>query len=112
VPQPRLSIRAIRWWGDRFKSSRKRRDTNLPSPYLKRLWFDPATVPDREAYPFCLPFLSDDFELNFDRAMTIIVGENAAGKSTLLEGSPRSPAMTRPAAAKAIGRSIMPMRSS
>jgi predicted ATPase len=67
-------------------SSRKRRDTNLPAPYLKRLWLDLATVPDREAYPFCLPFLSDDFELNFDRAITIIVGENGAGKSTLLEG--------------------------
>jgi predicted ATPase len=67
-------------------SSRKRRDTNLPAPYLKRLWLDPATISDREAYPFCLPFLSDDFELNFDRAITIIVGENGAGKSTLLEG--------------------------
>ena len=67
-------------------SSRKRRDTNLPAPYLKRLWLDLATIPDREAYPFCLPFLSDDFELNFDRAITIIVGENGAGKSTLLEG--------------------------
>ena len=30
--------------------------------------------------------LSDDFELSFDRAITIIVGENGTGKSTLLEG--------------------------
>ncbi|HLG84062.1 MAG TPA: AAA family ATPase [Bradyrhizobium sp.] len=67
-------------------SSRKRRDTNLPAPYLKRLWLDLATIPDREAYPFCLPFLGEGFELNFDRAITIIVGENGAGKSTLLEG--------------------------
>jgi predicted ATPase len=67
-------------------SSRKRHETNLPAPYLKRLWLDLATVADREAYPFCLPFLSDDFELSFDRAITIIVGENGAGKSTLLEG--------------------------
>jgi predicted ATPase len=65
---------------------RRRRDTSLPAPYLKRLWLDPATISDREAYPFCLPFLSDDFELNFERAITIIVGENGAGKSTLLEG--------------------------
>ena len=47
---------------------------------------DPSRVPDPEAYPFCLPFLHDDFELSFDRPITIIVGENGSGKSTLLEG--------------------------
>ena len=31
-------------------------------------------------------FLRDDFELSFDRPITIIVGENGTGKSTLLEG--------------------------
>src|SRR4029453_16320739 len=31
-------------------------------------------------------FLSNEFELSFDRPITIIVGENGAGKSTLLEG--------------------------
>lgn len=67
-------------------SSRKKRDINLPAPYLKRLWLDPARVPDRETYPFCLPFLRDAFSLSFDRAITIIVGENGTGKSTLLEG--------------------------
>ena len=66
-------------------SSRKRREINLPAPYLKRLWLEPARIPDRDAYPFCLPFLHDDFELRFDRAITIIVGENGTGKSTLLE---------------------------
>jgi len=64
----------------------QKRDINLPAPYLKRLWLDPARVPDREVYPFYLPFLSDDFELRFERAITIIVGENGTGKSTLLEG--------------------------
>jgi folate-binding protein YgfZ len=67
-------------------SSRKKRDINLPAPYLKRLWLDPDSIPDRAAYPFCLPFLHDDFEIRFDRAITIIVGENGTGKSTLLEG--------------------------
>jgi predicted ATPase len=66
--------------------ARRQRDFNLPAPYLKRLWIDPSRVSDREAYPFCLPFLRDDFELHFDRAITIIVGENGTGKSTLLEG--------------------------
>src|ERR1700749_3071427 len=62
------------------------RDTNLPAPYLKRLWPDSSRVADREAYPFCLPFLHDEFSLSFDRAVTTIVGENGTGKSTLLEG--------------------------
>jgi predicted ATPase len=66
--------------------ARKRREINLPAPYLKRLWLDPAKIPDRAAYPFCLPFLQDDFEIRFSHAITIIVGENGTGKSTLLEG--------------------------
>jgi predicted ATPase len=66
--------------------AKRNRDINLPAPYLRRVWIDPARVPDREAYPFCLPFLGDDFEVGFERAVTIIVGENGTGKSTLLEG--------------------------
>jgi predicted ATPase len=66
--------------------SRRNRDINLPAPYLKRVWIEPTLVPDREAYPFSLPFLQDGFSLSFDRAVTIIVGENGTGKSTLLEG--------------------------
>jgi len=58
----------------------------LPSPYLKRIWLDPSQVGDANAYPFCLPFLRDGFDLAFDKAVTIIVGENGAGKSTILEG--------------------------
>jgi predicted ATPase len=67
--------------------ARTRKHTSLPPPYLKRVWLDRGSVPDREAYPFCLPLFRDgDFELSFDKAVTIIVGENGAGKSTLLEG--------------------------
>ena len=66
--------------------SRRNRNIDLPAPYLKRVWLEPSRIPDQEAYPFCLPFLHDDFSLTFDRAITIIVGENGTGKSTLLEG--------------------------
>ncbi|QIO33869.1 AAA family ATPase [Bradyrhizobium sp. 1(2017)] len=62
------------------------RTINLPAPYLKRVWLDPSQVRDREAYPFCLPIFPDDFELSFDAPITIIVGENGTGKSTILEG--------------------------
>src|SRR5712672_1464409 len=67
-------------------ASRRKRDIRMPAPYLRRIWLDPSRIDDRAAYPFCLPFLHDDFELSFDRPITIIVGENGTGKSTLLEG--------------------------
>ena len=67
-------------------ASKRNRTINLPAPYLKRVWLEPSRITDRAAYPFCLPLLRDDFELSFDRAITIIVGENGTGKSTLLEG--------------------------
>jgi predicted ATPase len=66
--------------------SRKRRPINLPAPYLKRVWLDKALVTNAGAYPFCLPLFRPDFALAFDRPITIIVGENGTGKSTLLEG--------------------------
>jgi predicted ATPase len=64
----------------------KGRPIRLPAPYLKRAWLDQSRVPDATAYPYCLSFLHKGFELDFDRAITVIVGENGAGKSTLLEG--------------------------
>lgn len=64
----------------------KGRPIRLRPPYLRRIWLDPSRVPDAAAYPFCLPFLHDGFALDFERAITIIVGENGTGKSTLLEG--------------------------
>src|SRR5690242_1848582 len=66
--------------------ARKNRPINLPAPYLKRVWLDPSRIADRGAYPYCLPFLSDTFEFAFDKPITILVGENGVGKSTLLEG--------------------------
>ena len=67
-------------------SARRNRNIRLPAPYLRRIWLDAGRVTDRAAYPFCLPYLRDDFELSFDRSITIIAGENGTGKSTLLEG--------------------------
>src|ERR1700738_1576430 len=66
--------------------ARRSRPINMPAPYLKRIWLGPSRIAARDAYPFCLPLLKDDFELSFDRSITIIVGENGTGKSTLLEG--------------------------
>ena len=65
---------------------KRKRPLNMPAPYLRRVWLDQSLVRDASAYPFCLPFLRNGFELSFDKAITIIVGENGTGKSTLLEG--------------------------
>jgi len=66
--------------------SRRKRPVNLAAPYLKRVWLDKSLVTDARAYPFCLPLFRSEFALNFERSITIIVGENGTGKSTLLEG--------------------------
>src|SRR4051812_42390537 len=63
----------------------RKRPINLPPPYLKRVWLDLARISEPQKYPFALPFLRGGFDLAFDRAITIIVGENGTGKSTLLE---------------------------
>ena len=59
----------------------------MRAPYLRRIWLDENEVPDKDTYPFCLPIFSrDEFSLEFDCPITIIVGENGVGKSTILEG--------------------------
>jgi predicted ATPase len=61
--------------------------TRLRAPYLKRVWLEGGRVADASAYPFCLPiFKGMEFSLAFERPITIIVGENGVGKSTILEG--------------------------
>ena len=63
-----------------------RRSTRLRAPYLKKISMMPERV-DRDVFPFRgLKFLTDEFEMNFERPITIFVGENGSGKSTVLEG--------------------------
>jgi len=45
----------------------------------------PDKTPDFSAYPFCLPAVRNLGKMEFDPAVTFIVGENGSGKSTLLE---------------------------
>ena len=57
-----------------------------PPPWLKRVWLDAEAEADWAAYPWCLPlFRQREFELRFERPVTILAGENVVGKSTLLE---------------------------
>ncbi|TIV94145.1 MAG: ATP-binding protein [Mesorhizobium sp.] len=60
--------------------------TRLKAPYLKRILLEPSRVADWDQYPWDLPiFQGREFEFEFTSAITIIVGENGTGKSTLLE---------------------------
>lgn len=66
---------------------RRARDIRLKAPYLRRVWLDKTRIENPDAYPFCLPlFRESEFELAFETPVTIVVGENGTGKSTLLEG--------------------------
>lgn len=66
--------------------SRRKSGTKLPAPYLQRLIVLNDKMAEKSGYPFDLPWLIDkDFELRFTTPVTIIVGENGTGKSTLIE---------------------------
>ena len=58
----------------------------LPPPFLKRVTMIAERIPHPKPHPFDLPlFRGGAFELAFERPVTVIVGENGVGKSTLLE---------------------------
>lgn len=65
--------------------SRRPALTRLPAPFLRRISLLPERIADRRAYPFNLPWLTEDFALEFSRPVTLLVGENGTGKSTLVE---------------------------
>jgi predicted ATPase len=69
--------------------SRKARTTSLPPPFLKRVWLAEKAgdgTLDWDRYPLALPIVhSGGFDFSFEKPVTIIVGENGSGKSTILE---------------------------
>ncbi len=68
------------------KATMHRKPSAFRSPFLKRLWTDEDALAQREGYPFDLPLVrKGGVEIDFDRAVTVIVGENGTGKSTILE---------------------------
>jgi predicted ATPase len=66
-------------------SGRRQSLTRLRAPYLRRLTLLCNRITDRGAHPFNLPWLTDSFTLDFTAPVTIIIGENGTGKSTLVE---------------------------
>jgi predicted ATPase len=81
-PAARFTVRSLEGSSWREKVEKQR----FAPPFLKRIWLESEKVQSKDVYPFCLPIFRGDFSLEFDRPITIIVGENGAGKSTILEG--------------------------
>jgi predicted ATPase len=69
----------------RYRAKRPFATSSLTAPFLRRV----ATLPDKIVagqFPFTLPFLAGgELGLDFAKPVTIFVGENGTGKSTLLE---------------------------
>jgi len=53
--------------------------------HFKRVTLCPGRYPTREHYPFNLAVLNETPRLSFETPVTLFVGENGTGKSTLLE---------------------------
>jgi len=53
--------------------------------HLKEVTFHPQQYPTRNCYPFNLPLFHETKQLTFSSSVTLFVGENGTGKSTLLE---------------------------
>ncbi|WP_142781608.1 AAA family ATPase [Agrobacterium sp. T29] len=55
----------------------------MPAPFLRRLSYAPPG--EEKGFPFNVPLFTREFEIAFERPITIFCGENGSGKSTLLE---------------------------
>ncbi len=62
----------------------RRSSSKLHPPFLKQITFsrDQAST---DSFPFTIPLFKKDFTLEFEKPITILIGENGSGKSTLLE---------------------------
>ena len=58
----------------------------LDGPLLDKVKVDVALMSKGEGYPFSLPIVQNLQEITFPSQVTFFVGENGAGKSTILEG--------------------------
>jgi predicted ATPase len=69
-----------------LKHRARGKGTHLPAPFLKRVALKGPLGDLRQDYPFSLPWLRDDaWEVEFTTPVTILMGENGVGKSTLIE---------------------------
>lgn len=60
------------------------------APHIKNVTLNHEEYPTEDYYPFNLALLRNTTDLTFESAVTIFVGENGTGKSTLLEALARA----------------------
>jgi predicted ATPase len=53
--------------------------------HLKNVTLHLEKYPTKDSYPFCLPILQNTKQVILEKPVTLFVGENGTGKSTLLE---------------------------
>jgi predicted ATPase len=68
-----------------MKRSLKNRTPILDGPMLDKVKVNFDEHTDKTQYPFCLPLIQNLQEIEFPTQVTFFVGENGAGKSTILE---------------------------
>ena len=54
-------------------------------PYIQRVTIGKPCEEKAKSFPFNIEVIKNGLEIKFDKAVTILAGENASGKSTLLE---------------------------
>ncbi len=66
--------------------AKKAKLPQLKAPYLKKIWLDPEKAEGEEGYPLNIPSIrAAPFEIEFTHNITILVGQNGSGKSTIIE---------------------------
>lgn len=66
--------------------ARKAHKPQMKAPYLKKVWLDEAKAEGHERYPLDIPSIrAQPFEIEFTHPVTIFVGQNGSGKSTIME---------------------------
>ena len=57
----------------------------MNSLFLQEIRLNRQTVPDFEAYPFCISAIRNLHAIRLQKPITFLVGENGSGKSTIIE---------------------------
>lgn len=60
-------------------------EANFNTGFVRSVRIDQQAIGSRDEYPFALPAVQQLQSVDFQKAVTFLVGENGSGKSTLLE---------------------------